>query len=264
MLGGFLNRNAQADANAANAAAADRNIQLQKEFAQSGIQWKVADAEKAGVHPLYALGAPTSSFSPVSIGAQPESGVATGLAQAGQDVSRAIHSTRSATQRTDAVTQTANALTLKNMELRNQLLSVQIAKLGADQVGPPMPTTGDNNYAIPGQTSTYGIKPKPLETAPGDISTPSQEAGSVTDRGHSQTGTGYAPYPSKDLKERIEDVLPYELEHFYRNRILPSLGQRLQAPFPAPPGKDWWWNTAFQEYQLYPHGERPRMGHKVK
>lgn len=40
------------------------NAALQREFAQHGIQWKVADAQAAGVHPLYALGGGTPSFSP--------------------------------------------------------------------------------------------------------------------------------------------------------------------------------------------------------
>jgi hypothetical protein len=37
----------------------DQNIKMQREFAQKGIRWKVSDAKKAGIHPLYALGAST-------------------------------------------------------------------------------------------------------------------------------------------------------------------------------------------------------------
>ncbi|MEM3753884.1 MAG: hypothetical protein QW518_08940 [Thermofilaceae archaeon] len=40
------------------------NVKFQKRFAKQGIQWRVADAEKAGIHPLYALGAQTASFTP--------------------------------------------------------------------------------------------------------------------------------------------------------------------------------------------------------
>ena len=35
-----------------------------KQFAKRGIQWRVHDAKKAGLHPLAALGAQTTSFSP--------------------------------------------------------------------------------------------------------------------------------------------------------------------------------------------------------
>lgn len=39
----------------------------QKEFAQKAIQWKVQDAKKAGLHPLYALGGATPSFTPIAV-----------------------------------------------------------------------------------------------------------------------------------------------------------------------------------------------------
>jgi hypothetical protein len=47
--------------------ATQSNIQFQKEFAQHGISWKVADAKEAGVHPLVALGANITPFSPVPV-----------------------------------------------------------------------------------------------------------------------------------------------------------------------------------------------------
>lgn len=44
----------------------ERNYQAQREFATHGIRWKVADAKAAGIHPLYALGASTTGFQPVT------------------------------------------------------------------------------------------------------------------------------------------------------------------------------------------------------
>lgn len=41
-----------------------RNEQLQREFAQHGIAWRVEDARQAGVHPMYALGGGGAAFSP--------------------------------------------------------------------------------------------------------------------------------------------------------------------------------------------------------
>jgi len=62
-------------------------IKAQKQFAKKGIQWRVNDAKKAGLHPLYALGAQVPAFSPVMD--------ATGshLAQMGQDITRARKAT---------------------------------------------------------------------------------------------------------------------------------------------------------------------------
>lgn len=45
-----------------NTRIANQNIAYQKEFAQQGIQWRTEDAQAAGVHPLYAMGANTTSF----------------------------------------------------------------------------------------------------------------------------------------------------------------------------------------------------------
>ena len=63
--------------------AAAQNYAQQKEFAQNSIRWKKEDAERAGIHPLYALGANTNSFAPTSVGTSSDF---SGLAQAGQDI----------------------------------------------------------------------------------------------------------------------------------------------------------------------------------
>ena len=52
------------------------NMKMQKEFAQNGIQWKVQDAQKAGIHPAVALGAQTHQASPSSVAPDVGSGVA--------------------------------------------------------------------------------------------------------------------------------------------------------------------------------------------
>lgn len=57
LLGGLIGKKSQEDANAQNAA-------KQEEFAKHGIQWRVEDAKRAGLHPLYALGGSGASFSP--------------------------------------------------------------------------------------------------------------------------------------------------------------------------------------------------------
>lgn len=63
------------------------NIAANKEFAQNSIQWKVADAKKAGIHPLAALGSQGSYFSPSSVSGgdygegQAQAGIVQGLGQ---------------------------------------------------------------------------------------------------------------------------------------------------------------------------------------
>lgn len=106
---------------------AAQNIQLQKDFAQQGIRWKVEDAKAAGIHPLYAIGASGTSFSPVSIGNLPESDYATSFRNMGQDISRAVNATRTADEREDAFTKSAQALDLEGKKLDNDIKRASLA-----------------------------------------------------------------------------------------------------------------------------------------
>lgn len=133
LLGGFLNKGAQSDANETNMAINDRNIALQREFAQNALQWKAADAEKAGIHPVFAMGASGPSFSPVTLGASAETGVGTGLAGMGQDISRAVSAYRPPGEKVGgavlAQQQASNALDLETKTLNNQLLRAKLADM---------------------------------------------------------------------------------------------------------------------------------------
>lgn len=141
LAGGFLSRNAQKDANAAAAANAAEQRNMQLDFAQKGIRWRVNDAKAAGIHPLYALGASTPSYTPQSTAFTPETGLAAGLAAAGQDVGRAINATRTAPERADAYTEALRALQLRNAELDLEIkrtdLASRVARLGQNP-NPPL------------------------------------------------------------------------------------------------------------------------------
>lgn len=142
LLGGILGGNRQD-------AAADKQAALQKEFAQSGIQWKVKDAEAAGIHPLYALGANTVSYSPVSVG---DGGIGKGLSDASQDLGRAAQAGLDHASRDKVATGRVAALQLERAGLENELLRTQIAK-ERSQIGPPLPSLA-TTAAIPGQPAT--------------------------------------------------------------------------------------------------------------
>lgn len=148
LLGGWLNSQSADKANAANLAMAERNIDLQKQFAKSGIRWKVEDAKHAGIHPLYALGAQTTSFSPVSAGAVADTSLGSGLASAGQDISRAMNATRTSSERDAAFTKTLQDLQLTKFGLENELLASQIQKLKSN-TNPPFPSIDPLQSPIP-------------------------------------------------------------------------------------------------------------------
>lgn len=142
LLGGLFGKSASDEAAAKNAA-------LQKEFAQNSLQWKAEDARKAGIHPLYAMGASGYSASPSYVG---DTSLPSAMASAGQDISRAIDATRDPASRVGAFTKTMQDLQLTRMGLENELLASQIAKVR--QAGHP-----------PGIPSLDGVTPPGAATA---------------------------------------------------------------------------------------------------
>lgn len=238
--------------------ARDRDERLQREFAQSGIQWRAADAKAAGIHPLAAMGAQTMSFSS-NVGAPqwsapkiaPHSGSSIGsaLASAGQDLSRAFTATRTEVQRQEAVNKTATDLSLQRMGLENELLASQIAKIRQPSVPPSFPSSVPR--LIPGQGNSPLVKDEPMKRTNVNPGAPSQEPAPVTDIGYTTTRTGYAPVYSKDAKDRLEEDEGGMLAWNLRNRLMPSFGLNYNIPGNAKQGEGgnyYFFNPFTQEY----------------
>lgn len=136
LLGGLMSSNE-----------AKKNRKLQKEAMYNGIQIKVADAEKAGIHPLYALGA--STFSPTPI----MSGMPEAVGNAGQDISRAVSAAQDGRERASTYSKALQSLQLERGSLENELLRSQIRKLNTPGSPPVSPGVGDGNV-IDGQGDT--------------------------------------------------------------------------------------------------------------
>ncbi len=245
---GILSSKSQKDTNKSNVEQQVLDRAYQKEFAQSGIQWRVKDAQDAGIHPLYSLGASIPTFSPVSQNQVAPSGLSRGVERAGQDISRAVAATSTETQRYTSAR--LSELAVQRGQLENDLLRLQIRRQ-TSQVGPSFPSpSAAPNLVIPGQGDARINDSRMDRTIPHAAVT-SQEPGAVTDRGHLWTGSGYAPAPSLDAKERIEDQILPEAAWAFRNMVKPNLGMG------KPPAKSWlprgasrWvWSHAAQEWQ---------------
>lgn len=254
-----------------------RNVDLQREFATTGLRMKVADAMAAGLHPLYALGG-GSTFSPVSAsvgagsyGGGPSmtpavaarvgsaEGLARGIGAAGQDIGRAVAATQTADERL------ATNMTLQRMGLENELLASQIAKVKS-QIGPPMPG-GSDPYGV-GATIASGL---------GGVSMKNANDASATQRWAERMGIPSAGYsvnpdntlsliPSKEVHDRIEDFTPYTWEYYLQNRVLPMFGLN-RAPIVDPgvklPGNmQWRWdpirNQQYVGYKSFWEGAREK------
>lgn len=239
IAGGLINANSQKKTNEALMKDKQMDRDMQWSLANSGIQMKVSDAKQAGIHPLYALGASTPTYTPSSLSlTAPSPG--SGLAAAGQNIGRALNATMNQGDRVDAFTKASQALMLEKGSLENQLLRSQINQ--ANQAGNPPPMPIGQRYLIEGQGNAPGgsnlVKEKPMERTPGAPGQMHQEPGAITDVGYVRTKSGgFLPVPSKDVKERIEDMSVYELTHMLRNYILPTFGIN-RSPPPAPLPKD--------------------------
>lgn len=239
LLGGMMGSKSAKDAAEDQMMANEANAALQREFAQNGISWKVNDAKRAGIHPLFALGAQTVAANPSYIGAPADNSMGAAVANMGQDVSRAIHATRTSDQRMEAL----GDLQIENQALQNDLLRSQIARLNG-QVGPPIPI-GNNSGQL--------VNEVPLEKVVSRPDAPHAEPSSVTDIGFTRTGSGYFPVMSNDAKQRLEEDMIGGFLWNFRNRFLPSFGlNQTRPPEKLKGDRVWWYNPFKQEYTDLP------------
>lgn len=223
------------------------NYDRQKEFAKNSIQWRVQDAQAAGISPLAAMGGPTMSYQS-SVGGDP---MADAMANAGQHFGRAAKAYMSSEER--AVNEQSNALKLEHMSLQNDLLRSQITSIN-NSSNPPFPVMGSEVPHGQGELSQVRMIPPQREISPSGKA--SQSLGTIPDVGWTQTPTGLSPVPSKDVKERIEDQAVPETMWAIRNQLMPNIREFQNLPHNKPPNNllpkgaiDWSWSFLNQEYQ---------------
>lgn len=210
--------------------------EMQKEFAQKGIQWKVNDAKKAGIHPLAALGAQTTTYSPVSVGSD--------LSQVGQDIGRALQSKQ---EPEDKTSNTLQKLQIQRAELENTMLASQIARYNQAGQPPPMPSASGGAIAGQGDSGPAFVKREAQEALRVDPNHPGAEPGKVTDVAWSKNPDGsYSLLPSEEAKKRFEDMTLPQWQWSIRNQLVPDWHTEPHRP---PPGMRWvrnpltgrWW-----------------------
>jgi len=229
VIGSLLDNDAAGDRNDASLAWARENAAMQREFAQNGIRWRVEDAQKAGIHPLYALGAQTHSFAPTSFQPEgPDYSMGRAMSDSGQDISRAM---QAAATKDDRAMSMMDRLALERAELENDLLRSQIATQNA-QLGPPLPA-----LAKPGPSSINShLPPEAIVTKPSEIpaSMPgddSIQAGVYPDLRWSMGADGIlTPMPAKEHVDDPDLSSPDYMEWWIRNRLLPTLSDNPRMP----------------------------------
>lgn len=228
----------------ANVEANEKNAQLQREFAQNGLRWKVEDAKAAGIHPLYALGASGYSAAPSFVG---DSSMGNAMADLGQNVSRAIQSGRTPEEQDLAKLTLANVKTdLYGKQIDNAIRAEQLKQL--QSAGKGIPGSGSTNF-IPGQADSRNlVEEVPLKKTVSQPDRPGQEAGWRPDVSYSRSDDAFHPQIPESLSESMEDQLIPQVMWGLRNYVLPNLGAGdPPAASQLPPGFDKWnWSVKKQ------------------
>lgn len=242
LIGGKMSSDSVQSANSQNQA-------LQYDLAKNGIRYRVADAKAAGLHPLFAMGAPAFNASPSHIA---DTGMAQAFSNIGQNLGRSINATRTADERAQALMD----LQLEGAQLDNDIKRSQIA-LNRASINPPMPVPDAVHAArspAPGITASQGdvrVRNLPLERITPEARNRGKEASYVPDIGFSRTVRGgLAPVPSLDVKQRIEDTFIPDLQWSLRNFHLRAPQEIHPSKFGMKPprGHAWSWNPLYQEW----------------
>lgn len=246
LIGGLLGQNTQAKQAKANRAA-------QQDVLHHGIEYRVADARRAGIHPAAALGAQISSPAPIAIG----DSLSPALHNAGQDISRAINAgAKSDDRSTAAYTGALQALQLEKLGLENAEIRSRLTRANAPGTPPPVPTP---------ESTSWLTGPMPLPNVPGTVTdgplartgvdprAPHHETGAIADVGYARSAPGgmegYYPVYGKDVQERMEDDHIGSILWNFRNRGLPFFNLNRSIPYPPPNGM-WWEFNPIRGYFL--------------
>lgn len=218
----------------------NQNAQLQREFAQNAVQWRVADAKAAGIHPIYALGGAGATYTPsaMNLGGGDDG---SHFSRIGQNLGRAIEQMKGKEARELTLfEQTRNAQELERGQLQNDMLKLQLAGMAARnrsaQLGPGMPPGISPPTAATGQAE---IKPNEITSSQGDI--PHAAAGPVAPSNQWRMAPDGAVYPTPEKNLQMDDFgSPGWLPWMYRNHILPFGKQMVGIDVqPYAPPKSW-------------------------
>jgi hypothetical protein len=198
----------------------------QDEYARNSISWRVADAKKAGIHPLAALGAATNSPSSV-VGGQPS------MAQMGQDISRALSAMTNKYQRKML------EYSIDNADMDNEMKRMQLNEMKKK--------LGNNSNGVAGN-----VLIKPSEDTSRRVGRMHMEAADKPLSSFIDTPDGgKMPTLSEKAKEATEDQLFPELVTTMENYIAPLFSSKNRKPryddlSPAQKKagyKDWEWSA---------------------
>lgn len=220
---------------------AGMNYEAQKEFAQNGIRWKVEDAKRAGIHPLYALGASTQGYSP-SGGYTGDYGISDAAAHFGQGYERAQQAkmTKEERDKQDVRDAIQDMAALEDLNQKRRMNDAQIRLANSEifrnfalstnalrKTGLPPAMPGGLGGVIAGQGNSYATgqtTPEISSVVTSEKGTPSVQAGIPPDvRFYRTLSGGRAPLPTEDAGDAMDAAWGAGLQWSFRNNLVPWL-----------------------------------------
>lgn len=244
---------------------AQRDYERQKEFAQMGIRWKAEDAQKAGLHPLAALGSSGASYTPsaVSVGGYGDLGlgaIADSVIE-GQNTARAKNATATPMERQLQQLSLERAM-LENERIRasTALTNAQIADLASGGRQPRSPS-------MPGVVGPPAAPVSLSEHSPVPI-TPTASTNAHTQYGINpsfevrDTPVGRLALPNSSMAEQLEAMTGGSLlgtgmfikENF--QRWWDNADKHGYPTNTAPADMEWKWNPWKRSWSLVPNLRR--------
>lgn len=246
LAGGFINATT-------SKTIAREQMRLQKEFAQNGIQWRVEDAKKAGLHPLYAIGASGASYTPVS---QDSSAMGNAVADAGAYLGKAVDQALSKADQAalqqenleyarlmregnlELMRQNIRGKKLDNDFNEQQMVNSLRAQGSANPARPLVVSTpmGEFNVNNPdkkrytakvagnGATVLSGVSLEPAKVVMSSPGNPAQTAGANSDYSLVRTENGYTKVPSEQFANSTDDDIVNKVAWNLRNSIGDRIG----------------------------------------
>lgn len=274
LLGGVFGKSSNDNATDANLQINAQNNELQREFAQNGIRWKVADAKAAGLHPLAALGATGASFTPSGIQISGDNSLGNGIAEAanvmGQNINRARQATQSQAEREmEQINLDLARQNLYNSRSQGNLLDAQAAtawaSINGQPANPPMPSVAGSVAAplaavrsVSRGTSASpagSVKAEPSISVSSTVRDPGLEAGSTPGFKQFPISPNVSVYgPSQEFTEAL-DGMPFgakEIAYALRTGDMIFNGPGTKGLPALPSGYRYSWNPLKRSYSVVP------------
>jgi len=218
------------------------NANKQEKFAKNSLGWKVEDAERHGISKYFAVGAPTTSFSPVNIGG--------GLDNLGSQIDQRMGQGgpgSTTTGKVGGINSEIQRAQLDGLRIDNDIKRAELAaksnialQPGAGGVLDRDTTMGPNGVKLENKIapSGYGVGQKSFGVSP------------EVDMYKTVSG-GYAPQVPQQLQEAFENDWMSLWQWRARNKLLPFMyDQYKTAPYEAPSNSYWYFDPVLGEYKL--------------